>query len=431
MAYDSSPLRRRDADVTDTVGHQPRRSGEGFGTSAAYPAFASGDNAAAVPPAVLDDVFDDPADGAPGRDRLGVHWAWELVLLFGVATMVALVWGAEPDALRGDNLSQLLVFATGYGLLALAAGVTLRAGAPNLAVGAVAVAAGVHFAQHGADGVVPPTVVALGYALALGAALVLLVVVLHVPGWAASLAAAGAAVVWLYQQPAEVPLAGEFDPAGRAAVLFVLVAAVGIVGGLFSTLRPVRRALGRFRPVGDPARRRGVLAALITGAAIMLSMALAVAAGVILGAGAGGPVQGGTGTQWLELTVIAFAVALIGGTSAFGRRGGVFGTTLAVLAFVLFDTYQQLMGWGIALLATAAAALTVGLLVTRLVERFGRPRSADTDEPAWSTSPAAPRPEAAMLAGDNWATGTDSWASSLPAQPARDHPSPWEDRWSR
>jgi ribose/xylose/arabinose/galactoside ABC-type transport system permease subunit len=450
MAYDSSPLRRQDADPADPVGSQQRFAGEpgfreepDFQARATYqvPAYSAADDATAVagavPPAVLDDVFDDPADGTPGRDRLGVHWVWELVLLLGVASLAALLWQAQPDALRGGNLSALLVVASGFLLLALAAGVSLRAAVPNLAIGPVAVAAGVYFAERGAEGVGAPTVMAVLVALAIGAVLAAVVVTLQVPAWAASLAAAGGVVVWLYQQPPEVPLTGAFDPTGRAPVLFVAVAAVAIVGGVVGTVKPIRRALSRYRPVGDPASRRGVLAALVAAAALMLSMVLAVLAGVLLTAGAGAPVPASSGTQWFELTVIGFAVALIGGTSAFGRRGGVFGAPLAALALVLFDRYQQVTGWSIALLATASAAVVAGLVVTRIVERFGRPYSAEVDELAWSTSPAAPRAEAASSSPaasqptDSWATGAGAWASSLPAQPAQDHPTAWDERWSR
>lgn len=445
MAYDSSPMGRRDPDLTDPMG-QPRMpvtddrtrfpGGVGLGGETGfrdepefrrYP-YPAGDAAAAAP-AALDDVFDDPVDGEPGQDRLGVHWIWELVLLVGVVALVALTWQADSDALRGQSLSQLLVLAAGLGLLGVAAGLTLRAGAPNLAIGPVAVAAGVYFAERGAEGVAAPTVVAVGAAVVAGAVLAVLVVGFHVPGWAASLAAAAGAVVWLYQQPPEVPLAGAFDPTGDAALLFGLVAAVAIVSALVGTLKPVRRTLGRFRPVGDPAHRRGAAAAVVTSLALVASMVLAVLAGVILAAGAGVPVQGSAGTNWLELTVLGVAVALVGGTSAFGRRGGVFGTVLAVLALVLFHHYQQLQGWGIALLATGAVALVAGLLVTRLVERFGRPRSAmEEDWQAPSSSYAEPSGPAPA---DAWAGGADSWASSLPAKPVQDHPTTWDDRWGR
>lgn len=451
MAYESSPMGRRDPDLTDPMG-QPRMpvaddrfpGGAGLGgepgfqevpdfrTRAAYQAagYQTGEPAAAAHAPALDDVFDDPADGEPGPDQLGVHWVLEMLLLVGVVALAVLIWQAQPHALQGQNLSRLLILACGYGMLAIAASLTLRAGAPNLAIGPVAAAAAVYFAERGAEGVASPTVTTVVAGVALGVALAVLVVGLHVPGWAASLAAGAATVVWLHQQPAEVPLSGAFDPTGDAALLFMLVAAVSIVGGLLGTLHPVRRALGRFRPAGDPGWRQGVAAALVAAAAIVASMVLAVFAGVVLAAGEGVPVQGSVGTRWLELTVIGLAVALIGGTSAFGRRGGVFGTVLAVLALVLFDSYQQLQGWGIALLATGAVALVAGLAVTRLVERFGCPRPVDGD--GWESA-ARPYPEAAgsAVATDAWAGGADSWASSLPAKPVHDRPTAWDERWGR
>jgi ribose/xylose/arabinose/galactoside ABC-type transport system permease subunit len=436
MAYDDASMRRQDADVTDPMGTRfggdaGFRDEPDFRTTSAYqPGFGAADNQAAVSPAVLDDVFDDPADGTPGRDRLGVHWMWELMLLLGVVSLVALVWQADSGMLRGENLSQLLITASALGLLGMAAGLSLRAAAPNLAVGPVAAAAGVYFAQQGAEGVAGVAVTALLAAGALGLALAILVVGLHVPGWAASLAVAAGVVVWLQQQPGVVPLAGEYDPTGQAAFLFMFVLALAVLGGLLGTVKPLRRALGRFRPVADPASRRGMLAALLTAGAIVLSMCFAVVGGVLLAAGGGEPVAGSGGLAWLELTVIAMAVAMVGGTSAFGRRGGVFGIMLAVLALVLFDMYQQLQGWAIAPLATAAVALAGGLVITRLVERLGRPRSAADDD--WSAT-AAPQSEPATStrATDAWGAGADSWTSALPAQPARDHPNPWDDRWGR
>lgn len=455
MAYDHTTYGRQEADATDSVGlaGSPRYFGQAgfrdepdFRAAAAYSAgYGAGEGGGAYPPpdvvagspSGLDDVFDDPAGGEVGRDRMAVHWVWEVLLLIGVGTLVYLVWQAQPDALRGDQLSLLLTLATGFGLLGLAAGVTLRAGAPNLAVGPVAAAAGAYFAQRGDEGVLPPTVFSLGVAILLGLAVGVLVVTFHVPGWAATLAAGAAAVVWLQQQPAQIPLAGEYDPTGQAAFLLPLVAALGILGGLLGTVKPVRRALGRFRPVGDPARRRGGLAALLTAGALVLSMVLSVTAGVILVSGLGEPAQGSVGVHWLEWTLIGLGVALVGGTSAFGRRGGVFGTTLAVLALVLFDRYQQEQGWGIALLATAACLVAGGLVVTRLVETFGRPVVEEDEAPEaggqWETAPPAPVADDRGTGAGGWpAAATDSWSSALPARPAPGTPDPWDDdRWRR
>jgi ribose/xylose/arabinose/galactoside ABC-type transport system permease subunit len=445
MAYNNSPYGRHETDATTdalSVGGQPafRAYQPGAHSVAAY---GESESTPTVPAAELSDVFDDPAAGEPGRDRLGVHWTWEALLLIGVGTLGYLVFQADRDALRGDDLSLLLVFAAGFGLLGLAAGVSLRAGAPNLAIGAVAAAAGAYFADRGNEGVATPTIFALGVAVMLGLAVAVLVVAFHVPGWAASLAAAAAAVVWLQLQDPVIPLAGDYDPTDQAAFVFAGVAAVAIVGGLIGALRPVRRALGRFRPIGDPARYRGGTAALVTAGAIVLSMVFAVIAGVLLVAGEGVPAQGSAGVHWLEWTLIGLGVALIGGTSVYGRRGGVFGTVLAMLALVLFDRYQRTQDWDIALLATAAGAVALGLVVTRLIETFGRPRGGDAvsydDESGeqWTTATPAGvdgRQPVAETGTPTWpSAATDSWSSALPARPAPGGgPDPWdEDRWSR
>ena len=102
---------------------------------------------------MLENVFDDPTHGEPGRDRLGVHVAWESLLLVGLAALGYLLWREDPDALRGAGLRSLLVDAVALGLLALAAGLSLRTAAVNLGVGPVAVAAALHFAEQGDRGV--------------------------------------------------------------------------------------------------------------------------------------------------------------------------------------------------------------------------------------------------------------------------------------
>ena len=200
------------------------------------------------------------------------------------------------------------------------------------------------------------------------------------------------------------------------------MAALAVVGGLLGSIKTVRRAIGRFRPVGDPATRRGGLAGTVTAGALMLSMAFAAAAGVLLAANSSDnavlPDPG------LDYTALALGVALLAGTSAFGRRGGVFGTLLAAVAVQLFLTYQAERNWRIAPLAVAAALIAAGLVVTRLVETFGRPQSVD-DEDEWASNAGS---------GSGWSAGRqESWSAPLPAQPApsQTRSDPWEsDRWS-
>jgi hypothetical protein len=118
----------------------------------------------------------------------------------------------------------------------------------------------------------------------------------------------------------------------------------------------------------------------------------------------------------LEMTALALGVALLGGTSAFGRRGGIFGTVLAVGLLTVVDAYGRATGrdWSIA--AMAAIAVGIGLVVTRLVERFGRPepaRDEDTDEQDWAPKVHAAAPGAWQAAPSTATTTTPGglWAS--------------------
>ncbi|MFU8855015.1 ABC transporter permease [Micromonospora sp. SL1-18] len=337
---------------------------------------APAESSSGVPAAVLENVFDDPWHGEPGRDQVVVHVVWEFLLLAGLAAVVWLLWRDDADALRGDGLRSLLVDAAGFGLLALAAGLSLRVAAVNLAIGPVALAAALHFAEQGDRGLWEVLVPTLGVAALGGLALALAVVVLHVPSWAASLAGAAGVIVYIERRTGPVLVQGGYDPRPNAVYFFVGFAAVAVLGGLFGAMRPIRRLVGRFRPVADPARRRGGVAATVTALALTGSTVLAMLGGVLLAANRSGPVTPGSGLNW---SVLAVGTAMLAGTSAYGRRGGIFGTLFAVSLVAVFVAWARARGWTISPWAVGGAALGVGLLVTRLVEMFGRPRSAGVD----------------------------------------------------
>lgn len=376
----------------------------------------------------LDNVFDDPAQAEPGRDRFGVHLVWELFLVFAVAALGYVLYRYSRFAVTGDGLRTLMISATILGLLAMAAGLSLRAAVPNLAVGPIAVAAAWYFADHSGRGLLVSAGQAVVLALAVGAAIAVVTVGLHVPAWAASFGAGLAVVLWIQQQHHAVELGrGLYRPISHAPYWFGGFVALAFLGGLLGSLRPVRRAVGRFRPVGDPADRRGGAAAAISALALLGSAALASAAGVLtaLQDRKVDPVD-----PSLALTGLALGGALIAGTSAFGRRGGLLGTVLAAALLAEVLRYLRINHPGVSQLAVAAAAIGVGLVATRAVEAFGRPHpTAEQPVEQWRTI--APTTSTMTLpAGDeSWGGSRPTgWTSPLPASTPDDR---WRDDWDR
>lgn len=371
-----------------------------------------------TPPPNLHYVFDDPADGEPGRDRMLVHAVWEIVLAVALAVVGYLLYRQQPAAFNGDGLRNLALSVTPLGLVAAAAALTLRAGAPNLAVGAVAAAAGLYRAEHAGSGLQQSLVVVVGLCAAVGLVQGLLVVGLQVPAWAVGLAAGIGLLAWASTR-ATVTLTGGYDPLPHAYYWFGGFCALSLAGSLVGLIPVIRRGFARFRPVADPAQRRGVVAGVIVVGATVGSNILAGAGGVLgvlVAARA-------TTSDGIVTTALALGAALLGGTSAFGRRGGIFGTIFATTLITLVIAYTTALGrpWPVA--GYAAAAIGIGLAVTRLVERYGRPSLTSGDEreedwepkihalsaPARSWQPATtPTP-----AGGLWASD-DAWGSIEP-----------------
>jgi ribose/xylose/arabinose/galactoside ABC-type transport system permease subunit len=366
-------------------------------------------------PQQLGNVFDDPEHGEPGRDRLAVHALWEMVLLLAAAALLYLLRDARPAALRGAELQELLLSGAELGLVALAMGLSLRAGAPNLAIGPIAFAAGLFFADNSDRGLAVTAGITGLISVGVGVVIAVLVVGFHVPGWAVSFGVALALAAWIAEQPDEKVVAGAYDPHDHATWWALGVLGLGVLGGALGLIRSVRRSVGRFRPIRDPADRRGGGAATITGLAIAGSALLAAAAGVLVAlddravtAADGSATIGG-----LALTGLALGAALAGGTSAFGRRGGVLGTVLAAGVITLLLRYTSAEGWQLPLFALAGGAIAVGVVVTRLVEAFGRPRTPEQDvgEDSWTPPSIMNQPDP----DEDWSPPpgrTGNWPSS-------------------
>ncbi|HWS32503.1 MAG TPA: ABC transporter permease [Actinoplanes sp.] len=396
MAYDDTAYRRTSIDQSDT-------------DPAAYRRRVQYEDATA---STLDQSLRAPVGAADedGRDRLGIHLGWEVMLLVVAGVIGFLLWREDSAALQRPGLDTLLVTGAAIGALTLAAGLTLRAGVPNLAIGPIALASALQFAENSDTGVLQALVPALIIAAAGGLAVALVVVVLHVPAWTVTLAASFGVITYVQLRPGPVVVQGDWDPTSLAFVLFGAFALLAVLGAAIGAVGPVRRFVGRMRPSGDPARRRGAAAAVPAVLALVVSALLATGAGVLIAAQSPGPIQPATGLEW---TGVGFGLALLAGTSAYGRRGGIFGTLFAVTALTLFLRYEELRELDIALFAIAASVCAAGLVVTRFVESYGSPYTSGSGE-EWN---------AAASGGTAWSpTLPETW--STPATPA-----PRSERW--
>jgi ribose/xylose/arabinose/galactoside ABC-type transport system permease subunit len=379
--------------------------------------------------AELGDVFDDPDDGEPGRDRMAVHALWELVLFFAVIALAFLLRDAEPAAMRGAGLKELLVFGAAVGLISVGMGLSLRAAVPNLALGPLAYASALWFADNSDRGLAATAGVTAVIAAVVGTVLAILVVGFHVPAWAASLGVAFGVMVWIQRQDEVVRVVnGAYNPTDHALYWFVAFVAVALIGALLGLSKSVRRGVGRFRPVSDPAQRRGGAAGTLAAFALIGSCLLAAVAGVLLALESRELARTENG---LAMTGLALGAVLLGGTSAFGRRGGIFGTVLATTVIVLLLRYADAEEWNLSSLAVAGAAIFAGLIVTRLVETFGRPRAADEDsddeESDWTPSATFGLGGASENAWS--ASRTGGWTSQLPARTTDDGWGSPDQRW--
>jgi ribose/xylose/arabinose/galactoside ABC-type transport system permease subunit len=355
-----------------------------------------------------------PADPKPG-DRVWVHSAWEATLLVLLAGGVGLWWlfGGDTDLLRdpallGDRLYGLAPFL----LLATALAMSVRVRAVNLAVGAVAALAALLFLEWEAESQLAAAGLVAVVGLAVGVILTVLVTLLKIPGWAASLGAVVAVLattITIASQDAGlevVPSAGEplaSLPSSTTvtvdeSLVWVVVAAVmavSVLGGIIGVLPPVRRRLHACREAATEPGRRNLPAALTTGTGLLGSSLLAAAAGVlwVIPAGDGAAATRVTlGTLEPLGIALALAIVVLGGTSLWGKRGGVFGTLLAALAiFAAFLAFDEL-GWNDQAYWITVGALALGLLVSWSVEVLCT-RAPRPVEPRLDAAPALVEPE--------------------------------------
>ncbi|WP_018352311.1 hypothetical protein [Longispora albida] len=326
-----------------------------------------------------------------GKDRLFVHVVWEVLLACAVTAVAVALYALEPDTYRQPSLRHSLVWIVVILTLAIGVSLTVRAGVVNLAAGPVAVWSSNLFARHDYDGYAVAGAYAVGGALAAGLVLALLVCVFRVPAWAASLGLA------LLTVAVPLPYVPSLENAAHRSekeirIWLVCAIAVSLLGGLLMLARGPRRALSQYRIDGDPAGRPGPGPSLLAALTLVASCGLAGLAGIMHTLAMRQPVEA---TQLgITLSTAALAAVLIGGVSAYGRRGGVAGTVLGVFLVIALDKLlNHNTGYQLGLLGTAAMVLIAGLLVTRLIEWRTQPRppkptlldplSDPADQPIW------------------------------------------------
>jgi ribose/xylose/arabinose/galactoside ABC-type transport system permease subunit len=365
---------------------------------------------AQVPPA--------PEPAPAPADRLWIHAAWELALLVLLAGGIGLWWllGRDTNLLSDPALLRDRLFAVApLLLLATALAASIRVRAVNLAAGAVAALAALLFVSWEDESQLLAAALVVAVALAVTVALSVLVTVLKVPGWAASLGAAVAVLA----TATTVAEDGEFAIGPSAGgVLTTLpesttvtvatelawavigtVMAVSVLGGLIAVVPSVRRRLQACREAAAGPGSRDLPLAVTTGTGLLVSNLLAAGAGVLLVIPseqvAGGAEVPASGLEAMGLA-LALAIVLLGGTSVWGRRGGVFGTLLAGLAvFAGFAAFTDL-GWAAQGHWLLTGAFALGLLVNWLVEVLGSRPPAPAEPPLESiTALADPEPPAA------------------------------------
>lgn len=338
----------------------------------------------------------EPAEPSVRRDRLAFQFIWEAILLLLTLNALFLVYRRENE-LFGDEFDGLLdalgshaLYLTPILLTALAIGMSLRLGAVNLAVPALA------FVITVAAPFETNVWIYMGYvagaAVVAGLLFVLLVAAFRVPPWFAGLAigvliVAALPVTYRLTDPESATLPG--PPNGL--YLFAGAAVLAIAGGLIGLAPGMRDGFSAVKRLADGEGERSASSVFLLLGGTILSMLLAAAAGYVAYMYGLGSIEGvntlnfgpyGLPPTGVEPQLLAFAIALLAGTSLWGRRGGVFGAVFATIA-----VWAGLILWDRAVLDTGenswqadysqaiyAGVLLVALFVSFALDRLGRPK---------------------------------------------------------
>ncbi|GAB3228690.1 hypothetical protein GCM10027447_21180 [Glycomyces halotolerans] len=341
----------------------------------------------------------DFAEAKPPRDRLVFQLVWEAILvlltlnaLFLVYQQRSEIFGDQPlmDTANTEmaRLAPLLLLVTALGL-------SLRLGAVNLAVPAMA------FLVLSAPTMFVSTNPWMGLGITAVAAVVttavftVLALALRIPAWMTGLALAFAivgAAPLMSRLAADLNLeSGSGWTAPDGMWLFAGAAVISLAGGLLGLAPGVRDRFTRVKGALEGTEPREAASVLALFGGTFLSLFLAGSAGFLVAVfQSGEAMQGGSvfgsfssaGGPTLLLTPFVLIAVLLGGTSLWGRRGGIAGTLLATVllwsAILLRSNLEapssdpELFNrWDGVIFA---GALLVGVVVSVVLDRLGRPK---------------------------------------------------------
>ena len=288
---------------------------------------------------------------ADGRVSLGrvVVAAAPLALLLIILAVVAVV---EPRVVHLSNLKEVVIQASPIAILALGAMVVLLTGGIDLSAGfGVAMVAVAMVGSMGLEGsLVHGLLVALIFGLGLGLVNGVLVGVVRIPAFIATLATF-TAVQGVTLMKAKSGTLIVADPTllrigtgTIAGISFPIVIAAGVALFVAVLLRMTRfglrtYALGSGEP--DAARLSGVPVARHLVMVYLLAGLLTAITGVLI-AGRSGVVAPNIGG--VSLLLDAIAATVLGGTSIYGGRGTVWGTLVGAVIIALITNAVRSSG---------------------------------------------------------------------------------------
>jgi ribose transport system permease protein len=272
-----------------------------------------------------------------------------LVLLVIILAVVAVV---EPRVVHLSNLKQVVIQASPIAILALGAMVVLLTGGIDLSAGfGVAMVAVAMVGSMGIDGnLTHGLLVALCFGLALGLVNGLLVGVLRIPAFIATLATFTAVQgVTLTRAKSGTLIVSDptllrIGTGSVAGIPFPIIIAAGVALMMVILLRMTRfgvrtYALGSADPEaarlsGVPVARHLVLVYVVAGLLTTVTAVLLAGRTGIVAPNIGG----------VSLLLDAIAAAVLGGTSIFGGRGTVWGTLVGAVIIALITNALRVSG---------------------------------------------------------------------------------------